>query len=92
MLIIFLFFIYFRYLKYIKSDIEKERDELLADFRLIKYLLVISGEEKIIMGSKKVNIRERVKEIVREEDTEVENKILKYVREFCPFSCPNTLE
>ena len=53
---------------------------------------MISGEEKIIMGSKKVNIRERVKEIVREEDTEVENKILKYVREFCPFSCPNTLE
>ena len=90
-----LFFIHFGYLKRYKSDIEKERDGLLADlFRLIKSLLLPWGRGgENIMGNKKINIAERVKEILKEEETEGEINLLERARILYPsYIRPSTME
>ena len=62
----FLFCIYFNYLKRYQSDINKERNRILADlFRNIKSLLMGGS---MCLGDKKKNIKEKVKELLEEKD------------------------
>ena len=64
----FLFCIYFNYLERYESDKKKERNILLANlFRNIKSSLMGGGMN---LGIKKINIMEKVKEILEEKDEE----------------------
>ena len=64
----FLFCIYFNYLERSESNKKKQRNILLANlFRNIKSLLMGGGME---LGLKKINIMEKVKEMLEEKDEE----------------------
>ena len=61
-----MFCIYFGYLDRYESDIKQERNKLLANlFRDIKSLLMGGSMN---LGNKKINILEKAKEILKEED------------------------
>ena len=70
----FLFCIYFNYLERYESNIKEERNRLLADlFRDIKSSLMGGSMQ---LGRKKIDIKEKVKEILEEKDEgERENKL-----------------
>ena len=72
----FLFCIYFNYLERYKSDKKKERNILLANlFRNIKGSLMGGGMN---LGQKKINIMEKLKEILEEKDEKKrKNKLSK---------------
>ena len=64
----FLFCIYFDYLGRYESDMKQKRNKLLANlFRNIKSSLMGGGMN---LGIKKINIMEKVKEILEEKDEE----------------------
>ena len=69
----FLFCIYFGYLDRYESDIKQERNKLLADlFRNIKSSLMAGGMN---LGNKKINIYEKVVEILKEYQKDREFKL-----------------
>ena len=87
----FLFCIYFNYLERYESDIKKERNRILANlFRNIKSSLM-GGVMNL--GKKKINITEKVKEILGEKDEDKRKfKLLNldfYVE--CSFKYPHIL-
>ena len=88
----FLFCIYFNYLERYESDIKKERNRLLADlFRNIKSVLM-GGI--MSLGYKKVDIEEKVKELLEEKDEEKrDDKILNLDFSIeMSFKYPNTID
>ena len=80
----FLFCIYFNYLERYESGIKKERNRLLADlFRNIKSVLMGGVMD---MGYKKINIAEKVKELLEENDEEKRKNKLSRLDFYVEFS------
>ena len=88
----FLFCIYFNYLERYESDIKKKRNILLAElFRNIKCSLIGGVMD---LGQKKINIEEKVKEILEEKDeNKREIKFLNLdIKFMCSFNYPHILD